>query len=131
MTYKIIPFKKDRFIIVDNKGTVIDDAQGHGFKTKPSAHKYAYYIINKKELEERKIIAEQFIADNPKIKDYAQIFDIDNIQNEIKINPEYNPWKHFISIIKKEQKELHAKLCENLKIKNSIKRVLIESAGFI
>lgn len=131
MNYKIKPFKKDRFIIVDNQGKVIDDAQGHGFKSKPAAHKFAYYITNKEELEERKVIAEQFIADNPKIKDYAPLFDLDNIIIETKSNPEYNPWKTLLVILKKDQKELYTKLCENIKIKNSIKRVLVESAGFI
>lgn len=131
MDYKIIEFKKDRFSIVDKNGNTIDDASGHGFKSKCSAHKFMWYLNNKQDLEDRKIIAEQFINDNPNIKNYAIIFDLDNIIQETKSNPIYNPWKNFLSIIKHKDKHLYAKLCQNLKIKNAIKRLLIDSAGFL
>jgi len=45
---KIIP-KKDcnkrdqRFVIADDEGTVVDDAQGYGYKTKQKAYKAMYY----------------------------------------------------------------------------------------
>lgn len=49
---KIIPFKKNeqRYVITDQVETVIDDAQGHGFRTEASAEAYAkqhdWVVIN-------------------------------------------------------------------------------------
>ena len=41
-TYKIVPYK-DRFIIIDLEGVIIEDARGYGFKTFESAKKAALY----------------------------------------------------------------------------------------
>lgn len=130
MNYKIIS-KHNRYIIVDYQNNLIDDANGHGFKSKPAAHKFMWYKNNETELAERKVIAEKFIEDNPNIKIYAELFDIDHIAQQTKIFADYNPWKDLLAKVKSQDKELYKKLCENLKIKNAIKRVMLESCGFI
>ena len=42
--YKIVPYKKQRFAIVDiETGEMLDDAQGYGYKTFQNANKAAWY----------------------------------------------------------------------------------------
>lgn len=45
---------ESRFDICDEKGNVIDDAQGHGYKTEQKAHRAAYYKFKggKEKIEE-------------------------------------------------------------------------------
>lgn len=130
-TYKIVAFKGNRFKVVDMKNNLITDANGQGFKTKQSAHKYTWYILNEKNLETRKENATKFIEDNPEIKDYAYFFDMDNILFETKSNEQYNPWKAFLKELKTKNNSLYEKLCANLKLKNSVKKILVDSCGFI
>jgi len=129
MTYKVIT-RKDRFIIVDASNKLIDDASGHGFKTYQSAHKFMWYKINQEDIDARKIIAQKFIEENPKIKDYNYIFDIDHIEKAKKLDPAYDPWKTMYALVKQKDKELFAKLKDDIKIKNAIKRVMLECCGF-
>lgn len=44
-TYSVIPFNQNRFAIADLTGKIIDDAQGYGYKTAPSAHRAASWKL--------------------------------------------------------------------------------------
>lgn len=37
--YQVVKFNVSRYAIADKNGKIIDDAGGHGFKTKPNAYK--------------------------------------------------------------------------------------------
>ena len=68
-SYKVVPIQKrievvegffnmeTRFIIIDEDGVIVDDAQGYGYKTASKAHKAAWYKFNggKKKIEEQRV----------------------------------------------------------------------------
>ena len=53
--------RQNRFLIVDEKDNIVNNANGYGFKTKKSAHKAIYYMNNKKQIEKRKEILKIYI----------------------------------------------------------------------
>jgi hypothetical protein len=79
--YKVVPIEKKieidgihhylekRFIVVDDEGLVIDDAQGYGFKTASGAHKAIWYTLGggKEKVNNHKKEFEKFKKSNKKL----------------------------------------------------------------
>ncbi len=57
-----------RYIITDDEGKVIDDAQGYGFKSKQKAYKAMYY--NYRGGKQKKHQKQSFFRKNPKIEKF-------------------------------------------------------------
>ncbi len=64
--YQIVPFLSDRFIIIDNDGVILDDANGYGYKNKQNAFKVLNwkYLGGKEKSEENKNKIPQWEKDN-------------------------------------------------------------------
>lgn len=59
---EFISYFETRYIIVDSDGVVVDDAQGHGYKTQNSAYKAMWYRFGggKKKMENDEKIYKKF-----------------------------------------------------------------------
>ena len=64
--FKIVPFK-NRFVVVNKEGTVIDDANGYGYKTKQNAYLAANwkFLGGKEKANKRKSDFEKWKKENP------------------------------------------------------------------
>jgi hypothetical protein len=84
--YKVVPISKkievddyhsyleERFIVIDDVGIIIDDAQGYGYKSANAAHKAMWYKFKggKKKIEEEKKELRKFEKNN---KEFMKAFD--------------------------------------------------------
>ena len=63
-----------RFVIIDHAGTVVDDAQGYGYKTAHNAHKVIWYKFDggRKKMGKRKSAARRFWREHPDIRKSAE-----------------------------------------------------------
>lgn len=59
---EFISHMETRYVIVDSNGTIVDDAQGYGYKTQKSAHKAMWYRFGegKKKTEDNDKIYKNF-----------------------------------------------------------------------
>jgi len=77
-----------RFVIADDDGNVIDDAQGFGYKSRQKAHKFISYKY--KRGRQKKQDKSQFFKQNPEIKNAIdEILEInvkEIARGEIKMN---------------------------------------------
>jgi len=72
--YKVVgmPGKSSRFIIVSSDNSVIDDAQGYGYKTRRNAEKVIWYKFKggKENTDSKKSQLNKLYKENPGLKDY-------------------------------------------------------------
>ena len=75
---KVVPWEaKNRYIIKDVKqDKIIDNARGWGYRSKESAEKSAYFLVNKEVYEEDRKEAQKFILNHPN--------EIDRLRNKIR-----------------------------------------------
>lgn len=66
------PYESDRYIITDDNGQLIDDAQGYGYKTYQKASKAMWYKFKggQEKIETKKLKMEKFFKDHPGLKNY-------------------------------------------------------------
>ena len=79
---------EDRFIIIDEDGVVLDDAQGYGFKTRQKAF-LCYNYKNNNELKKERNRCKKFWKENKEIKE--------KIETALEIN-----WKDIFEYTEKE-----------------------------
>ena len=96
---KVIP-KNDfnpsdpRYVIADDNGKVVDDAQGFGFKTKRNAHRCLSYKYNGGKQKKNK--KKKFFKENPNIKkEIDELFEI-NFKEIARGDVTLNDIKEFI-----------------------------------
>lgn len=66
--------RQNRFVIVDEKDNIVNNANGYGFKTKKSAHKAIYYMNNKKQIEKKKRNIENLYKENKSFKECLELY---------------------------------------------------------
>jgi len=68
--------KDDRYIIVDEEGKIIDDAQGYGYKTFNNATKAMWYKFGGGKRKKRNIKTERkrFFKENPGLEEFIDNF---------------------------------------------------------
>ncbi|MFW6008303.1 MAG: hypothetical protein ACOCP8_03465 [archaeon] len=126
--YKVVPYEKNvtvneqfsyketRYIIIDNDGVIIDDAQGYGYKTANSAHKAMWYKLGggKQKIENSEKKLSSFQKNN---QEFMKAFG-----EEMEFN--------FKELMRKEieAKDILLKLEKkfNITVPNSIKKLLIK-----
>ena len=94
--YTIVAFKEKRFAIVDKDGVIIDDAQGHGYKTE----KTALNAFNAKFAEkESKINGIAYSDIQRKYDEYSKIRNRDLYKKDITPDDIFNEVEDLYNII--------------------------------
>ena len=74
--------KENRFVVVDNDGKIIDDANGYGFKTALKAKKAMWYKFcgGKEKIQKQKTMKAQYFKEHPGLEKFLENLYEDNVK---------------------------------------------------
>lgn len=118
-------FSETRYIIVDDNGKIIDDAQGYGYKTYQNAYKSYYYKKNKPKIDKLRKEANKIIdIDEKQFKDAFNYCAEEEFITVCKDREDFDFYKYFWNYIEKYCYDLYSHVPEDHKIRKAIIREL-------